>query len=233
MAARERAEAFTEHAATAMASHPHDARAHEGVHPHRLNALADAVFAIAMTVLTLEISQGLRDHLPIRDHAETLLLQLFSYTLGFLILGLFWSTHQAQSHYTERTDRVHTWLKIGFLFFIALIPVAASLLNKAIREPSSIWVYGLTLTGAAGMMLAQWTYATAGRRLVRADLHARVVRRIQRRLAVVIVAYFVVMAVAFWNPLVSAAMFAAMHVAAVFIPAAPPETGPEPEGGVD
>jgi uncharacterized membrane protein len=69
--------------------HPHDARAHQGVDPHRLNALTDAVFATAMTVLTLEISQRLPDYLPIRDHAGTLLLQLFSYFLGFLILGLF------------------------------------------------------------------------------------------------------------------------------------------------
>jgi uncharacterized membrane protein len=213
-----------------MARHPHDPRAHQGVDPHRLNALADAVFAIAMTLLALELSRRLPEHLPIREHAGALSLRLFTYTLGFLILGLFWSTHQAQSHYTERTDRVHTWLKIAFLFFVALIPVAASLLNEAPREPSSIIGYGLTLTGAAAMNLAQWTYATMGHRLVRGDLHARVVRRMQRRLAVVICAYFVVMAVAFWNPLVSVGMFAAMHVVAIFIPAAPPETGPEADG---
>ncbi|HEX6039905.1 TMEM175 family protein [Longimicrobium sp.] len=218
---------MSEHDPTGYSSH--------GVSPHRLNALSDAVFAIAMTLMALEITETLPDHLPIRDHTDALLLQLLSYALGFLILGLFWSTHQAQSHYTAHTDRVHTWLKIAFLFFVALIPVAASLLNKAIHEPSSILVYGITLTGAASMNLAQWTYATAGRRLVRNDLETRVVRRIQRRLIIVIAAYFVVMAVSFWNPLVSVGMFMLMHLVAVFIPAAPPETGPDadevPAGG--
>lgn len=210
-----------------MSEHDPAGATHHGVSPHRLNALSDAVFAIGMTLMALEISETLPEHLPIRDHADVLLLQLLSYALGFLILGLFWSTHQAQSHYTAHTDRVHTWLKIGFLFFVALIPVAASLLNKALREPSSIWVYGLTLTGAASMNLAQWTYATAGHRLVRKDLERDVIRRIQLRLAIVIACYFVVMAVASWNPLVSVGLFALMHVAAVFIPAAPPETGPD------
>lgn len=213
-----------------MARDPHDARADQGVDPHRLNALADAVFAISITLLALDLSRRLPEHLPMRDHVGGLLLRLFTYGLGFLILGLFWTTHQAQSHYTERTDRVHTWLKIAYLFFVALIPVAASLLNEAPREPSSIVVYGFTLTGAAAMNLAQWTYATAGRRLVRADLHAGVVRRIQRRLVMVIAAYGVVMAVAFWNPLVSVGMFVAMHVAGVFVPVAPAETGPDADG---
>jgi uncharacterized membrane protein len=217
-----------------MSAHdPIHTAARRGMSPHRLNALSDAVFAIGMTLMALEISRQLGDHLPIRDHARPLLLQLFSFALGFLILGLFWSTHQAQSHYTERTDRVHTWLKILFLFFVALISVAASLLNKAIREPSSIILYGLTLTGAAGANLAQWTYATAGHRLVRRGLDTRVVRRIQRRLAAVIAGYVVVMGVALWNPLVSVGMFVGMHLVAVFVPAAPPETGPEADPAGD
>ncbi len=196
--------------------------------PHRLNALADAVFAIAMTLLALEMTQRLPAYLPVRDHVRPLLLQLFSYALGFLILGLFWSTHQAQSHYTVITDRVHTWTKILFLFFIALIPVGASLLNKAIREPSSIVLYGLMLTGAASLNLWQWSYATRGHRLVRRDLEPRVIRSMQRRLAGAIVCYLVIMAIAPWSALVSVGLFTALHLVAVFIPAAPPETAPEP-----
>jgi uncharacterized membrane protein len=126
---------------------------------------------------------------------------------------------------------VHTWTKIAFLFFIALIPLAASLLNKAIREPSSLVVYGLTLTGAALMNLVQWTYSTSGHRLVRPDLQPGVIRSMRRRLAVAIGCYQAIMAVAvLWNPLVSVGMFVAIHLAAVFIPAAPPETGPSAAG---
>jgi uncharacterized membrane protein len=195
--------------------------------PHRLNALADAVFAIAMTLLALELTQRLPEFLPVRTHVHALLLQLFSYGLGFLILGLFWSTHQAQSHYTERTDRVHTWLKIFFLFFAALIPVGASLLNKAITEPSSIILYGVMLTCAAAVNLWQWTYATAGHRLVHRGLRAEVIRSMKRRLGTAIVCYLAIMAIAPWNAIVSVGLFAAMHLVAVFVPAAPPETGPD------
>lgn len=198
-----------------------------GMSPHRLNALTDAVFAIAMTLLALELTQRLPDFLPVRAHVHALLLELFSYALGFLILGLFWSIHQAQSHYTERTDRVHTWLKILFLFFAALIPVGASLLNKAIGDPSSIILYGVMLTGAAAVNYAQWSYATAGHRLVRRDLRPGVIRSMQRRLAVAICCYLVIMAIAPWNAVLSVGLFAALHLVAVFVPAAPPETGPE------
>jgi uncharacterized membrane protein len=200
---------------------------HGGMSPHRLNALTDAVFAIGMTLLALELTQRLPEFLPVRTHVRALLLQLFSYGLGFLILGLFWSTHQAQSHYTERTDRVHTWLKIFFLFFVALIPVGASLLNKAMGEPSSIILYGVMLTCAAALNYGQWTYATTGHRLVRRDLGAHVIGSMKRRLATAIGCYLVIMAIAPWNAVASVGLFAALHLAAVFVPAAPPETGSE------
>lgn len=188
-----------------------------GLGHHRLNALVDAVFAISMTLLAIELTDALPESGPLRDHARELLLKLFAFVVGFLILGLFWSTHQAQSHFVERTDRVHTWLKIVFLLFVSLIPVAASLLGTRVEEQSTVLLYGLTLSGAAAANYALWSHAGGRGELMRDGTPHHVVRAFKRRMAIVLAAYAVIMAVSFWNAIASVALFVVIHVAAIFI----------------
>jgi uncharacterized membrane protein len=104
-----------------------------GIGKGRIEALADGVFAIAMTLLILEVK--VPDLLP--DQIEQLpdrLLQLWpnfaAFGISFLICGVYWVGHHAQLHYIRRSDRFFIWLNIVFLMVISAIPFSAALIGE-------------------------------------------------------------------------------------------------------
>src|SRR6476661_975825 len=86
----------------------------------RLAALSDGIFAVAMTLLVLDL------HVPESGpiHTEADLWQalvflspsLLTYFMSFLTLGIFWVGQQTQLDHFGRTDRTLTWIQLVFLF---------------------------------------------------------------------------------------------------------------------
>ena len=86
----------------------------------RLAALSDGIFAVAMTLLVLDL------HVPAREviHSQGELWhtlagaapQLISYMMSFMTLGIFWNGQQAQLNSFSRSDRHLSWIHIAFLF---------------------------------------------------------------------------------------------------------------------
>ena len=115
----------------------------------RLNALSDGVFAIAMTLLVLEL------HLPASEVivSEAGLQQALretapafaAYFLGFLTLGIFWMGQQALLARLERSDRTMSWLQIFFLSIVSLMPFATSVLAGHMGLRTAIGLYWVVL----------------------------------------------------------------------------------------
>ena len=189
----------------------------------RLATLTDGVFAIAMTLLSLDVVAEAADVIS----AEVLLTRigpkLFAYALSFVILGLLWNGQHVAFHYTERTDRTHLWLGIAFLLFVALIPFPAALLGEWPVTRLGVTVYGVTLALAALALDLQWTYATRGRRLVSKTLPASVVRSVHQRLWLAIGTYAVGVLASLWSPGAGVAIFVLSHISLVLSPVAPAE----------
>jgi uncharacterized membrane protein len=84
----------------------------------RIAALSDGVFAIAMTLIVLEIR--VPDPGPIRSEQDLwnavvgLAPRLVTYFLSFLTLGIFWNGQQTQLNMFATADRDLTWLQLGF-----------------------------------------------------------------------------------------------------------------------
>ncbi len=99
--------------------------------PGRLLALADGVFAIAMTLLVLEL--GVEGIAKTANNAEVVhgLLEMWPkfliYGLSFLILGIFRVIHQSIFDAIKRYDTTLIWLNILFLMFVALVPFSTAL----------------------------------------------------------------------------------------------------------
>ena len=132
----------------------------------RLGALSDGVFAVAMTLLVLEI------HVPAlgANHPSNLdlwnaLLPLWprflTYLLSFLTLGIFWNGQQTQLTYMARADRHLAWIHIGFLATVALMPFATSLLAEYITVPLALVLYWLNIVILGGIIYVAWAYARA------------------------------------------------------------------------
>ena len=130
----------------------------------RIEALSDGVFAIAMTLLVLEIKVP---ELARRVETATLWQAVserwplfFSFVVTFMLTSLFWSWHHVTFAYTRRADGVIVALNLLFLMFVSLLPFSTAMLGSfTLRQPVSLAFYfgnqlalGLTLN-------AHWIYA--------------------------------------------------------------------------
>ena len=151
--------------------------------PNRLEALIDGVFAIVMTLLVLDITipeiaqPSLQAELPRR--LLELWPKLYSYSLSFIVLGLFWTFHHRSFHYIKRSDNGLIWLNILFLMFIALIPFSTSLIGEYRIEQLPMAIYAGNLLLVMVMRVIIWTYATGKYRLVDRDINPRLVNLIR------------------------------------------------------
>ena len=85
----------------------------------RLEAFSDAVIAIAITVMVLELKvpQG-ADWAALRPLVTTLL----TYVLSFVFLGIYWNNHHHLLHATNRINGTVLWANLHLLFWLSLIP---------------------------------------------------------------------------------------------------------------
>lgn len=127
----------------------------------RIQALTDGTFAVAMTILILEIKipGGLtKAELPGYFLYHTC-PEILIYMLSFVTLGIFWIGSHFHHHLIIYTDRVSSWLNIFFLMVICIIPFSASFLNHYKHEALSIIVFCLNLIGASLFNLFMLAYA--------------------------------------------------------------------------
>ena len=80
-----------------------------GKNIHRIEALSDGVFAIALTLLVLDIRVPIREHVvyekDLMVEFSRLTPKLLTYILSFMTLGIFWTAHSSQFHYIDKSDR--------------------------------------------------------------------------------------------------------------------------------
>ncbi len=134
--------------------------------------LCDGVFAIAMTLLVLDIGSGVGGK-NIDESLTTLISPTISYLVTFLILAVYWRFHRALMQVVQRLDSAFIWLTFLFLAFIAFFPVTSKLLGNYGNHSSIVILYTLGLSGCGFSAFALWCYATWKHRLVSPDLSDR------------------------------------------------------------
>jgi uncharacterized membrane protein len=185
-----------------------------GLTTGRIAALADGVFAVAMTLLVLEFHvptlSGEASAGQLDAALSRLWPQVLSYVAGFLVLGTLWIGHHYQFHYIRRADRPLLWLNLGFLLAVAFLPFCVALLGAYGTLATPCILYGSTLLVAGSCLLGHWSYATRGRRLVDASLDQAVVRALGSRIVGGMLVYGAGLLLAFVSPRASFVTYAAM-----------------------
>jgi TMEM175 potassium channel family protein len=155
----------------------------------RLGALSDGVFAVAMTLLVLDLhAPAVTSH---TRHPERTLLhdllhhqapRLLPYVMSFLTLGIFWVGQQTQLESFTRSTRALTWIHLAFLLCVTLMPFSTGLLAEDTAYRVAMAVYWLNLFALGAVLLASLTYATRAGLLsetttdgIRAALRRRIV----------------------------------------------------------
>jgi uncharacterized membrane protein len=112
----------------------------------RLEAFSDAVIAIIITIMVLEL------HAPDGSHWDDLrpLLPVFlSYVLSFVILGIYWNNHHHMLQATERINGRVLWANLHLLFWLSLFPFGTAWMGENHVDPLPTATYGVILLLAA------------------------------------------------------------------------------------
>jgi uncharacterized membrane protein len=146
----------------------------------RLIFFSDAVFAIAITLLALDI------RLPagIGELSNAQLLhqllgawhKYLAFAISFLAIGSFWAAHHRKFRFIKRYDRGLLILNLLFLMVIAFVPFPTSVLSESGNLTATIF-YALTMTAAGLMLTVVWWYASRHNHLTDSHLDARQRRR--------------------------------------------------------
>jgi len=170
----------------------------------RLETFSDGVFAIAITLLILEVKVP---HAGTEGGLIRALLQLWpsylGYGISFATLGIMWANHHTIFTYIRRTDRYFLLIHVLFLMCISFLPFPTAVLAEHLPHPESrrvaVAAYSATLVLIALAYNAVWWYAVSGRRLLDAAADPVAVRTISRRYALGPISYAVSFALAFVN----------------------------------
>lgn len=152
---------------------------------HRLQALTDGIFAIAMTLLVLAIDlpgKG-RDHihLGLPGFLARHVQDFFNYALGFVLLAIFWLIHHQQFHFIRGVDRVLIWINIFMLMAVGVVPFTTSLVGNYPAETLAEFIFAVNMFVIGALFFWNWAYASKGRRLVDPQMSEAHVRAIRNR----------------------------------------------------
>ena len=185
-----------------------DRHSHAFMSTARIEALADGLFSIAMTLLALNIAVPVIA--PPENAAALLprkLLDLFPaialYAVSFVVLGIY-----GQFRVIDAADRPFLWINILFMMLIAFVPFSTSLISRYPDVPLAVQTYGLTLILIGGALHLHWWYATTGFRLIPPTTPPEIIRGARNRILLAPAVCAVAIVVAFVSPLASIVMYA-------------------------
>jgi uncharacterized membrane protein len=160
----------------------------------RLEAFSDGVFAIAITLLVLDIAvpAGAGEHL-LRSMAH-LWPSYLAYLVSFSTIGAIWLGHSAITDYLERADSVFMRLNLLLLLVVAFLPfptrLFADFLGEDKPERVAANIYGITLLVASALLLVLWRYAVH-EGLVRPDANDEEIQLLTQRLTPGLIGYLI------------------------------------------
>lgn len=128
----------------------------------RVSALSDGVFAIAITLLVLDLklpdpgaiksSADLRDALRQWSNYE-------AYVLSFVVIALYWEGHWQTFKRLISIDRTAVWLNMALLLGIAFVPYPTSIISEFGEYPAGTVIYAATLAAIGFVWAAFWHHA--------------------------------------------------------------------------
>jgi len=181
----------------------------------RVVGITDGVFAIALTLIVLEI------RVPAHElvHSEGELLsaigalapRFLTYALSFLTLTIFWFGQQAQHGLIARYDRRLATLNLCFLAFIALLPFSTDLLADFLEFRTAVLVYWLNLLMLGATLFGSWWYADKNG-LLAEDIHAETKRAVYTRIVKAQILWAAGAALCLISPLLSVGFILVMQL---------------------
>lgn len=175
----------------------------------RLETFCDGVFAIAITLLILEIERPNAEEIgssrELWQYLLHLLPSVYAFLLSFLIIGVQWATHHLFMKLVDRASDPFIYANIFMLLPYVVMPFSTALLAEFwatnAKSPALVLYSFTILLGNIGWLLLTYT-ALKPKSLANSDAAEQVIRNIRRQSVNAFVLYLLCTILAFWFPLV-------------------------------
>ncbi|HYV33625.1 MAG TPA: TMEM175 family protein [Candidatus Limnocylindria bacterium] len=186
----------------------------------RLETLVDGVFAIAMTLLVLDI------HIPdlvSGANSSDLFVQvialwprILSFLITFIILGMFWVGHHTEFRYIKKLDNELMWQNIFYLLFVSFLPFTAALLGRYPFNQAAVIIYGVHLSIMVLLHYFMWQHASKHTGLAVENLDPRVNKQANRLVYFAVPFYALAILLSFWRIEASLIIYAVLPLPYIF-----------------
>ncbi|HZT02155.1 MAG TPA: TMEM175 family protein [Steroidobacteraceae bacterium] len=149
----------------------------------RLEAFSDGIFAVAQTLLILDVRIPDSTTVALASQLSKLLPHIYAFVLSFLIVMFYWTAHHVVFNVIVRSDRRLLWVNALHLLFVVFLPFSTGVLAEFPDAPLAVDIYGTNIILCSLSLIALWLYA-ARERLLSDELSAADVRTVGWRLAV-------------------------------------------------
>ena len=177
----------------------------------RLEAFSDGVFAIAITLLIIEIGpEGSQGSLAERLGEQW--PSYVAYAISFLVIGVVWVNHHEIVRSVRHADHGFLLANLFLLFAVAALTFTTKVLGEGLRAESfedqrtAALLYCASCEVLSVSFWILWAWAAKGRRLIRGPVPQDVVDARSRLLTLSLVAFAAPCAVAWWSPLTAIAL---------------------------
>ena len=175
-----------------------------GLAKNRIEALVDGIFAVAMTLLvldikspvnlTIETTSGLIDYLATLEHSFAM------YAISFVVLAIFWIAHHMLFHYVRHVDRRLLWMNMAFLLLVTFVPFSTDLLGDHGHLALPVFIYGFNLIALGGLLALQLRYLAVHRALAAPDLTPSAIAEMRQEVLIYGAIPLLSMAISLYNP---------------------------------
>ena len=204
----------------------------------RLETFSDGVFAIAVTLLILNVDAGVEEGADLGRRLLHVWPSYIAYVMSFLTIGIIWVNHHTVMNQISVVNRTFLFLSIFFLMCVAFIPFPTRLVAEHIRDDAAVaaaLAYGGTLTLTAMFFNALWRYAAFRRQLLRADADPATVAGITRSYIPGPFIYLTATLAALISPVLSVSLYIAIALfyvveSSFFGGKSSRDAGPDPAG---
>jgi uncharacterized membrane protein len=160
---------------------------------HRIEALTDGIYAVAMTLLVIDLKLPEAHSLATREQLDDALIALapkaLAWFISFFVLAIFWLSQHRAFHRLKVVDNRYVWLNIVQLAFVSLLPFSASLMGEHGSTGEAHCFYNGNMIALALLSLVQLLYVHR-----HPELHVRPISLSIHRAALVRIVGLVVVA---------------------------------------
>jgi uncharacterized membrane protein len=177
-----------------------------GFRTGRLEAFSDGVFAIAITLLVLDIALPANAGKHLLRSVGDLWPSYVAYVASFSTIGAMWLGHNAITEYLDRVDAAFVRINLLLLLFVAFLPfptrIFAEYIGEDSRERVAVTFYGVTLLLTSTLLLVLWRYAVR-KKLVRPDTADEEIEFLTQRLTPGLGGYPVLIVAGLFIPIIA------------------------------